>query len=1407
MPEEDPPGFKISEKLYGRQNEFASLLKVFNRVCEGKREFFLVSGDSGAGKSSLVNELNHPSVRNNSFFISGKFNCTNESIPYSGFIEAFDELVRQISRDESDLLLWKSEIEECLEDNINVMTHFIPSLVKVTGEQPALVELGVPETVTRFKYFLHRFLQIFASVDHPLILFLDDLQWADRSSLDLIEFLLEGDAIPYLFVVGTHCNADQHEIRPLQETLEGLRKNEIYIHTVNVPALQEEDVHQLLIDTFAQDSERVSLLSKLCYDTTNGNPFFLKQFLISIYKEELIKFAVKLDKWIWKVETIMKKGIGPNVLELMQKRIQQLPLNTQRILMLASMLGNRFGLETLSRINKKSLDETEAEISGAVLDGLIISEDSSYRFLHDKVQEAAHSLIPEDQRAFMHYRIAQALLSDRAEDKIQEDIFEIIKHVNFYPEIHQNDKIPLIKLNLTAGKKAQSGAAIKVASEYFERGKNLISEYVLKAQTAPAFDLLKEHITCYCFLGNVKEAEASIQVLLNYFKDAFHRAEIAKLQVLLYTTADKDFEKALQCGVNGLIELGLDIPRKPNKYHFIKERLLTKWNLGKRTVATLLDAPEMTDPIIKLQVDLLVDLIPLALFKPKALLAGILILKVANLGLKHGNSSTIAGGYIFYAILFNIVLHDFKQASEFGQLAIALNEKYPELRLKSRIYTLYGIHIYPFNFHYRTIKDFLKKAIKIGLDTGDSFYTSVACLHVMLWDPNLSLDITYKESTKYLHLIHPSLIDILGATRFSLQFKANLLEKTTGNIFSFNDTLFNEDDFVLKIKETPLFNAVAVSLYFKFILHFLYFDYMKSFEYLREIERIPLLFQGPASPEFCLYSFLVYSVLYKQMSKTERKEAQKRLKKEYQRMKRWAAYCPVNFSHLQLLMEAELARIYGKSEQAIYLYERAIDRAKINDFIAMEALANELAGKFYLEENLPKLAQICFIEAHNCYAKWGADSKLTHLQTTYPQFFSQSLSTTQTQVEKTISTFSTTAGTTAGVVEAITVIEASQTISGEIILENLIRKTMEIVIGKVGAKKAALILKEDGHFFVEAEKTPIIDIIEVLQHQLPTNLPLSIINQVITTKETLVLDDASQETAYLEDPYIKNAKPKSILCHPLLNQGVLIGILYFENNMNIGNFTSERCALLNLLSPQIAISIENSRFYSLLENIIKVRSIELSQKNSQLQDTLAELGGKQNELSHVIEELTATKVQLIESEKLAGLKQLAMDIARKMSTPLGAVKASAQNSMESFVASLNNIPVLFSLMSHQKLKIIMDVLNISESSLTVDHTPKEQRQMKKHLIEMLDAKGMEDSNKIADILIEIGHEDEVINLIEPLGTEAFPTLNFAYNLHSIVKNNKNILTAIEENNEYCQVALGNLTDEVNSLLSSYVEGS
>ncbi|WP_449417644.1 trifunctional serine/threonine-protein kinase/ATP-binding protein/sensor histidine kinase [Phormidium nigroviride] len=1340
--ERDKSGkFSIPQKLYGRETQVANLMDAFDRVSRGKAEIMLVSGYSGIGKSCLVYEVHKPIVGARGYFISGKFDQFKRNIPYGALIQAFEELIRQLLTENSErIYFWKQQILNELGQNTRVIIDVIPELELIVGEQPEVSRLGPSESQNRFNLAFKQFIHIFTQKAHPLVLFLDDLQWADSASLKLIHVLLTDQDSQYLLVIGAYRDNEVSPTHPLMQTLDSIYSSGSIVNNIILQPLTLSTVNQLVADTLGDNGssaisplayvseqkgeteeesllaknnndeiEKCKLLAELVFNKTQGNPFFLTQLLTSLYAEKLLKFDFSLGKWQWDMSQIQSIAIADyNVVELIARNILKLPSDTQKVLKLAACIGNRFNLDVLAIVSEKSISETASALWDGLQTGLILpfgesaykipllckgneslaianSQGSqleintykvSYRFLHDRVQQAAYSLIPTKQQKATHLKIGQLLLHNTNQEALEENVFDIVSQLNVGVEFitEQAEKYQLAKLNLMAGRKAKAASAYEAAVMQLRVGLNLLAENSWQSNYDLTLALYVEAVEAEYLNTNYERSAALAEVVLQQANTLLERVKIYELQIQFYM-AQNQMLKAIDTGLEVLDMLGVSLSNDEGDGGFVVEL---------PDIADLDNIPEMTDPYKIAALKILMSLVsPAYAAKPEIL--SLLAVTLVKICVEHGHSPLAAFAYVFYSIILCSAIGEIDAGYHAGQLALKLLDKFNANSLKCKVYELFNGFVVHWKKPAKEALPFLISGLQSGLASGDIEYAgycgTVYCASIFLTGERL--DIVETEQEQYLDLVHKLkqdysiyYIQIFHQLTLNLQNEVNSKCQLVGKSF-------NEIEMLPVFIETNNRILLFISYLAKTILFYLFKDSKNAVTNacLAAEHAVSVMGMVVSAPHTFYYS-LALLAQYSQISSSEQQEYLTLVEANQQQMQKWAFHALSNFQHKYDLVEAEKARVKGQIVEAMEYYDRAIAGAKAQGYIQEEAIASELAAEFYFSLGRDKFAQIYLTQAYYGYIRWGAKAKVKDLESRYPLVFSEMLMRESTGIEINRTTTSTTGGNSA-VLDLSTVNKASLALAEEIVLDKLLDKLLKIVMENAGATNSSLILEKDGKLLIEA--TGVVDKnTVVLCGESPVenseNIPISIINYVGIAKENVVLNDATVSGRFINDSYIIKTQPKSILSMPIINQGKLIGILYLENNITSGAFTPQRLEVLKILSSQIAISLKNAMLYGKLETAtqrlktaneqlddynqtleqkVEARTVELQEKNILLREQAIQI-----ELA--LQELQAAQTQLIQTEKMSSLGQMVAGIAHEINNPINFIYGNLTHASDYF---------------------------------------------------------------------------------------------------------------------------------------------
>ena len=1217
--------FIIPEKLYGRENEVNELLAAFKRVSQGNTELILVAGFSGIGKTAVVNEIHKPIVKQRGYFIKGKFDQFNRNIPFSAFVQAFRNLIGEIlSETDSQLSSWKYDLLQALGDNGQVIIDVIPELEKIIGKQLPAPELSGIAAQNRFNLLFQKFIKVFTTQEHPLVIFLDDLQWADSASLKLIHLLMGESENGYLLLIGAYRDNEVFPAHPLIFTLGEIKKLSVIINTIYLSSLNTESINKLVADALNCSLEIAKPLTEIVYLKTKGNPFFATQFLKSLHQDDLIKFDIDTISWVCDISKVRALAITDDVVEFMANQIQKLPNSTQEILKLAACVGNQFDLNTLAVISQKSQTETNAALWKALQEGIILPQNEiykfyigeeksphqqqdslvvNYKFLHDRVQQAAYFLIPKSQKQATHYQLGKLLLDNFSTSERDDKIFDIVNQLNFGVSLiaTQTEKSQLARLNLIAGKKAKAATAYSAAFNYFAVGRDLLGIQGWDFNYRLALALYEESAETAYLNTDFETAEQLILLVLQQADTLLDKINIYITQIHSNIAQVKLLEAIkIALKVLKIIDENINLPEQPSQTDFEQALAETQSNLTDKSIADLLHLPKMENPHQLAAMRILAAVAPPAYFAFPALMP-LIAMKMVNLSIKFGNDSASSFGYAMYAFLLCGVVNDIESGSQFGQLALNLVDKFNAKDIKSKVLLLAGHFIKPWQESLQTSSSLLTEAYQVGLEAGDlefaGYSASFYCFDGIFAGKELlnlkTETLAYSNAIAKLkqeHILHQLYISQQMMLNLSNSLNArDCCSQLTGEAY--------DEIKMAPIHERDNNRTTLACLYLaKLQLSYLFGNYQqarenafKAKQYLDGVVAMPHIVV------FYFYDSLVKLAQFKDVKNIDQSQIQEQLAENQAKISYWADNAPMNCLHKFYLIEAEKCRVLGQRLEAIELYDKAIFGAKENNFIQEEALANELKAKFYLDWGKRREAIGYMQEAYYCYARWGAKAKTDDLETYYPdllhpigqeiiQTFNpfDTLTTLAPNISingsKSINTSSS--GSTNYALDFTSILKASQTLSSTIQLDELLSGLTQIILQNSGSERCALILPDrNGEWYVKAIATP--EKTELCSQPLENNLnlPIKLINYVKNTQEIVVVNDLDTDLPVI-GKYLLERKPKSLVCLPILNQGNLIGILYLKNSSISGVFTSDRILILNFLCTQAAISLENARLYS-----------------------------------------------------------------------------------------------------------------------------------------------------------------------------------------------------------------------------------
>ncbi|MEL6929600.1 MAG: AAA family ATPase [Cyanobacteria bacterium J06600_6] len=1227
--------FHISNKLYGRSQAFKAIADSLTEMELKVPELLLLVGDSGIGKTTLVHQVVPTVLDGNGYFIYGKFTSIASDTPYQAIIQALQRLIQQLLIEPTESRqLWQQKTMAAVGNNGKVITSILPELELIIGSQPEIPDLPSIERQNLFNSVFCQFIRVFAQSQSPLILFLDDLQWADPDSLSLIELLLTDSELQHLRIVGAYRpnQVDKHHY--LAQTLENIAQT-VQINRLELMALTITEINSLLLDTLSCQSSKSLPLAELLFKRTSGNPLFLHLLLQTFYQEKLLRYNFFTHSWQWRLDEIIATPIANfNILELVCRNIERLPLSCQKILKLAACLGNQFDFSNLVDVWQATAkyisdstvpsdlfsshevlqDAITQELNYALKAGIIIfgheSSTITYQFLHNHVYQTFYSLLKPEELVQLHLAIGKFLLQQTSATEIEEKIFELVRHLNIARALLNNssEKNRLVELNLLAGQKAKTANAYEVAASYLDIALSLLPSNGWQNNYQLMSAVFLEAAEVQYLQGNFVYAEQLGNIVLSQAKTILDRIPIYKTRIRTHI-AQNHMQQAVDLGLHVLKLLDISLP---NNYTQDWEYTL-RLDIDSQNLESLRSLPVMEDNFsIRAMEVLSIVIPPIYIVKPE--LFPVVVSKMIDLCLQHGNSPLSAYAYALYALLL-CAADNIETGYQLGKFALELQAKFDAKETRSKVSFLFNNMVR----HWRepaasTLEHFLV-GIKDGVEVGDleyaCFQAKYYCTYLLLVGETLSVA-EFKSRQQIEMIAHLQQDFQLNYARIWQQLNLNLQGKAKDKLLLVGES-FDETKILSCWQEAN--NATSLFAYYlaKIILCYLFQDYDQALAYTHQGKQYLSAAVGTMCfSEYCFYSCLTMLAVHPVRVGSDLDTLPEEIISHQQQIKLWAGYAPHNYQHKYELITAETFRVCGKNELAALHYDRAISEADKAGYQHQSALAKELAGEFYLSQGSERIASYYLTDAYQAYAHWGALSKIQELESKHPSHLNDlsqaELTKNQSQAiiehddEEYISC------SNIANLDLFSVVKASQAISSEIILDNLLSKMMAIVLENAGAQKGVLLLanswEQNNDWLVAA--SAFIDSsvkVELPYVSLSTyeDLPGSIINYIQSTQQTVILERADRENMFANDLYIAKYLPQSILCAPMIYQNQLQGIMYLENSSIAGAFTEQKSEVLQALLAQVSISIANARLYKDLEDHASVQK-SLRQKEILLKE-------------------------------------------------------------------------------------------------------------------------------------------------------------------------------------------------------------
>jgi PAS domain S-box-containing protein len=1166
----------FSEKLYGREHEVEVLTASFERCLElGTTQLVLVSGYSGIGKSSVVNELHKVMVPVRGMFAAGKFDQYKRDIPYSTLVQAFQGLVRTLlSKSNPELAEWRDSLLSALGPEAQLMTDLIPELKHIIGEPQPVPPFQPQQAQRRFLRVLRRFISVFATAEHPLALFLDDLQWVDPATLDLIQNILSRSAPGHLMLIGAYRDNEVDDSHPLACKLDLIKASGVRIEEIVLAPLAQEHVERLIADALHCEPANVQPLARLVQDKTAGNPFFAIQFLHALASEHLLSFDHDSRRWRWDAHRIHAKGYTDNIVDLMVSRLVRLPSETRQALQLLGCLGKGAAVGTLATVLGITQARVHAVFWDAVCHEMVERLGDVYAFVHDRIHEAAYVLMPESSRASVHLRIGRLFAEQKLPEGYEETIFEIVGHLNRGAALitAQDERVQLARFNLAAGLRAKASTAYGSALAYFSAGiRFLVGGW--QSQHALKFALEIHCAECEFLTGQIGAADERLSVLSDMAQATVELAEVACLHIDVCLFLNRN-DRAVNVSLNYLKYVGIEWSAHPSDDQVRTEYDLISRLLAEQKIPDLIDLAPMQDETALVTVRTLMTLLSPA-FHTDENLACLTVCKAINLSLVYGNSDASCVAYANLPRIAGPRFGDYQMGFQFGKLGCDLVERRGHERYEARTYLAFCLFVARWARPVRDCTALLHRVFDAANRFGDPPFAAFACNILgsnllFAGEPLRELQSEVERGLQYVKKVRFSLVTGFLENQLAL---IRMFRGLTPVFGCLDSESFSETDTEKRLPQT---SRVLAAWYWVRKLQACFFagDYRAAVHAASEAgPLIAVAHSFLEEVEYYFYGALATAGLIDTVPADNRQLHLEMLLTFEKEIQTWSQLCPENFGCHRILVLAEIARIEGRPLDAEHRYEQAIECARHSGFIHLEALSNELASRFYAGRGFLKIARVYLQDARYGYLRWGADGKVLQLDAAFSFLKSEQRLTGPTA----------TITTPIEQLDLATVLKVLQAVSSDIVLEKLIDTIMRTAIEQAGAERGLLVLLDRGGAYIAAQAT-----VEMGSTQLRlTNMsvsatlaPESVLNHVLRTGESVVLDNASVHRVFATDPYVQQHLARSVLCLPLMNQATLTGVLYLENNLCVQVFNSARLTTLKLLASQAAISLENARLYS-----------------------------------------------------------------------------------------------------------------------------------------------------------------------------------------------------------------------------------